>query len=61
MLSLRTREMRERDEKLRQYKYKYTLIRIRVPGHYFLQVWVDLFSLLRPIRAHLVLTKLSLL
>ncbi|WKY06240.1 hypothetical protein Q1695_006440 [Nippostrongylus brasiliensis] len=37
MLTLRTREMREKDEKQRQYTYKYTLIRIRLPDRYVLQ------------------------
>ncbi|KAK6751546.1 hypothetical protein RB195_003133 [Necator americanus] len=36
-LMLRTREMREKDEKLRQYTYKYTLVRIRLPDRYVLQ------------------------
>ena len=38
MLRLRTKEMRERDEKLRQYKYKYSLLKVRLPGRYVLQV-----------------------
>lgn len=37
MLTLRTREMRERDQTLRSYRYKYTLIRIKFPNHFFLQ------------------------
>lgn len=37
MLSLRTREMRERDQTLRNYRYKYTLIRVKFPNHFFLQ------------------------
>lgn len=37
MLSLRTREMRERDEIKRVYKYRYTLLRIRFPDGYMLQ------------------------
>jgi len=37
MLSLRTREMRERDETKRVYKYRYTLLRIRFPDGYMLQ------------------------
>ncbi|KAJ1369083.1 PUB domain [Parelaphostrongylus tenuis] len=37
ILTLRTREMRERDAKQRQYSYKYTLIRIRLPDRYVLQ------------------------
>ncbi|KHJ90399.1 PUB domain protein [Oesophagostomum dentatum] len=36
-LMLRTKEMRERDEKQRQYTYKYTLVRIRLPDRYVLQ------------------------
>uniref|UniRef100_A0A914WEH1 PUB domain-containing protein n=1 Tax=Plectus sambesii TaxID=2011161 RepID=A0A914WEH1_9BILA len=31
LLTLRTKEMRDRDETLRQYRYKYSLIRIRFP------------------------------
>ncbi|VDO73186.1 unnamed protein product [Heligmosomoides polygyrus] len=37
MLTIRTREMRERDEKQRQYSYKYTLLRVRLPDRYVLQ------------------------
>ncbi|VDM53203.1 unnamed protein product [Angiostrongylus costaricensis] len=37
MLTLRTREMREKDAKQRQYSYKYTLVRIRLPDRYVLQ------------------------
>lgn len=37
MLTLRTQEMRLRDETLRHYTYKYTLIRIRFPDDFFLQ------------------------
>ncbi|EYB98770.1 hypothetical protein Y032_0128g1433 [Ancylostoma ceylanicum] len=36
-LMLRTKEMREKDEKLRQYTYKYTLVRVRLPDRYVLQ------------------------
>lgn len=38
MLSLRTREMRDRDETLRRFRYKYTLIRIVFPTGQVLQV-----------------------
>ncbi|CAI5448575.1 unnamed protein product [Caenorhabditis angaria] len=37
MLTLRTKEMRQKDDQLRNYKYKYTLIRIRVPGNMIIQ------------------------
>ncbi|CAD6194600.1 unnamed protein product [Caenorhabditis auriculariae] len=37
MLTLRTKEMRLKDDQLRNYKYKYTLIRVRIPGNFLLQ------------------------
>ncbi|VDD88276.1 unnamed protein product [Enterobius vermicularis] len=37
MLMLRTQEMRIRDETLRRYTYKYTVIRTRFPDDFFLQ------------------------
>ncbi|KAI6216071.1 hypothetical protein M3Y94_00460200 [Aphelenchoides besseyi] len=37
LTTLRTSEMRERDARLRQYNYKYTLIRIRFPNGFMLQ------------------------
>lgn len=37
LLTLRTKEMRIRDETLRHYTYKYTLIRIRFPDNFYLQ------------------------
>uniref|UniRef100_A0A8R1HWI5 UBX domain-containing protein n=2 Tax=Caenorhabditis japonica TaxID=281687 RepID=A0A8R1HWI5_CAEJA len=37
MLTLRTKEMRQKDEQLTSYRYKYTLIRIRLPGNILLQ------------------------
>ncbi|VDM26811.1 unnamed protein product [Toxocara canis] len=42
LTTLRTREMRERDELLRSYRYKYTLLRIKFPNHFFLQIANDL-------------------
>lgn len=38
LTTLRTREMRQRDELQRSYRYKYTLLRIRFPNRFFLQV-----------------------
>ncbi|KAL3981755.1 PUB domain family protein [Acanthocheilonema viteae] len=35
--TLRTREMREKDELMRNYRYNYTLIRIRFPNRFLLQ------------------------
>ncbi|KAK6109962.1 PUB domain family protein [Brugia pahangi] len=35
--TLRTREMREKDELMRSYRYNYTLIRIRFPNRFLLQ------------------------
>lgn len=37
LTTLRTREMRQRDELQRSYRYKYTLLRIRFPNRFFLQ------------------------
>lgn len=37
LLTLRTKEMRERDEIKRLYRYRYTLLRIRFPDGYMLQ------------------------
>lgn len=37
MMMLRTKEMRKKDETLRNYRYKYTLIRIRFPGNILVQ------------------------
>ncbi|CAI2350440.1 unnamed protein product [Caenorhabditis sp. 36 PRJEB53466] len=37
MLTLRTKEMRQKDEQLSNYRYKYTLIRVRVPGNVLIQ------------------------
>lgn len=58
MLSLRTKEMRERDEKLRQYKYKYTLLRIRFPDRYVLQGTFGCYETLDAVR-QFVLSHLS--
>lgn len=43
---MRTKEMRERDEKKRQYKYKYTLLRVRLPDRYVIQVRIILHILI---------------
>ncbi|CAB3405783.1 unnamed protein product [Caenorhabditis bovis] len=48
LFSLRTKEMRMRDEQLRNYKYKYTLIRIRCPGNLLIQ---GVFSTYEPFSA----------
>lgn len=48
MTLLRTREMRERDNVLRHYKYKYTLIRIRFPDRFVIQ---GTFGIYEPIQA----------
>ncbi|CAJ0587439.1 unnamed protein product, partial [Mesorhabditis spiculigera] len=48
MTTLRTREMRERDATLRNYKYKYTLIRLRFPDRLILQ---GTFGVYEPVRA----------
>uniref|UniRef100_A0A1I7TC82 UBX domain-containing protein n=2 Tax=Caenorhabditis tropicalis TaxID=1561998 RepID=A0A1I7TC82_9PELO len=37
MLTLRTKEMRQKDEQLANYSYKYTMIRVRLPGNYLIQ------------------------
>lgn len=37
MLTLRTKEMREKDEKTSNSRYKYTLIRVRLPGNILIQ------------------------
>ncbi|MCP9266336.1 UBX domain-containing protein 6 [Dirofilaria immitis] len=37
LTTLRTREMREKDELMRNYRYNYTLIRIRFPNRFLLQ------------------------
>ncbi|EFO24996.2 hypothetical protein LOAG_03490 [Loa loa] len=37
LTTLRTREMREKDELMRSYRYNYTLIRIRFPNRFLLQ------------------------
>ncbi|VDM69825.1 unnamed protein product [Strongylus vulgaris] len=51
-LMLRTKEMRERDEKLRQYTYKYTLIRIRLPDRYVLQGTFGCYEPLSAVREY---------
>lgn len=38
LTTLRTSKMREADARLRHYKYRYTLIRIRFPNQFVLQV-----------------------
>jgi hypothetical protein len=38
LTTLRTSKMREADSQLRKYNYRYTLIRIRFPNNYILQV-----------------------
>ena len=43
MLTLRTKEMREKDELNATKKYKYTLIRVRLPGNILIQVFFELF------------------
>ncbi|KAK6051977.1 UBX domain protein [Cooperia oncophora] len=53
MLTLRTREMRERDEKQRQYSYKYTLIRIRLPDRYVLQGTFGCYEPLSVVREYI--------
>lgn len=50
MLTLRTKEMRLRDETLRCYTYKYTVIRIRFPDNYFLQGTFDCLEELAAVR-----------
>nr|pir protein H06H21.6 [imported] - Caenorhabditis elegans [Caenorhabditis elegans] len=37
MLTLRTKEMRQKDEQMTNYRYKYTLIRVRLPGNLLMQ------------------------
>ncbi|CAI4228439.1 unnamed protein product [Auanema sp. JU1783] len=50
LLSLRTKEMRERDQKLRDYRYKYSLIRIRLPDRYMIQATFGCYETLETIR-----------
>lgn len=50
LTTLRTREMRERDEKQRQYSYKYTLIRVRLPDRYVLQGTFGCYESLASVR-----------
>ncbi|XGW28180.1 hypothetical protein V3C99_008186 [Haemonchus contortus] len=53
MLTLRTREMRERDEMQRQFRYKYTLIRVRLPDRYLLQGTFGCYEPLSVVREYI--------
>ncbi|ULT93775.1 hypothetical protein L3Y34_003337 [Caenorhabditis briggsae] len=44
MLTLRTKEMRQRDEKSSNNKYKYTAIRVRLPGNLAVQGVFNVFE-----------------
>lgn len=48
MLTLRTKEMRDRDAKLTNTKYRYTAIRVRLPGNFAVQ---GTFSVYEPFSA----------